>query len=88
MDCTQPTPLFFANKVIHRLVDNLLGCEIDGKQVETIRVVFRRCGGEWTRIVSGDPVHIGLLIKLVQAWGRTRQKQPKPHPDEAYEHDA
>lgn len=73
-DCPGNTPLFFANKVIHRFVDNLVGKPIKVDQVDTIKVVFRRCGGEWARIVSGDPVHVGLLIRLVQAWGRLNAK--------------
>lgn len=77
MDDEQETPLLFANKVIHKFVDNLLGRPIDRNQAFSIRVVFRRCGGEWSRILSGDPVHIGLLIRLIQAWGRT-VGAPKP----------
>lgn len=79
------TPLLFANKVIHKFVANLLAREITGRGVEAIRLVFRRCGGQWVRIVEGDPVHTGLLIRLVQAWGRSAKKV-KPNEDETLEH--
>ena len=75
MEEDEKTPLLFANQVVHKFVDNLLGRGIESKQIESIRVVFRRCGGEWSRIVYGDPVHVGLLIRLVQAWGRTVQEK-------------
>jgi hypothetical protein len=78
MDDPEKTPLFFANKVIHKFVDNLLGMDIDAKQCQAIRVVFRRCQGQWVGVHAGDPVHIGLLIKLIQAWGKTQKPQETP----------
>jgi hypothetical protein len=36
----------------------------------TLRVVFRRCGGEWGKIVEGDLVHLELLKQIVGVWGR------------------
>lgn len=75
MDEKEKPPLLFADKVVHKFVDNLLGRGIDGKQLASIRVVFRRCGGEWSRILAGDPIHIGLLIRLVQAWGQLNEKK-------------
>jgi hypothetical protein len=80
MDDPEKTPLFFANKVIHKFVDNLLGRDIDGKQCQAIRVAFRRCHGQWSSIVAGDPVHVGLLIRLIQAWGKAQpQKKEEPY---------
>lgn len=86
MDAEPETPLLFANKVIYKFVDNLLGRPVDRDQASTLRVVFRRCGGEWSRIVSGDPVHIGLLIRLIQAWGRSVpiQKRQDPSSQEVF----
>jgi len=75
MDEKEPSPLLFADKVVHKFVDNLLGRGIDGEQLASIRVVFRRCGGEWSSILAGDLVHIGLLIRLVQAWGNLNEKK-------------
>jgi hypothetical protein len=75
MDEKKESPLLFADKVVHKFVDNLLGRSIDGKQLGAIRVVFRRCGGEWSSILAGDPVHIGLLIRLVQTWGNLNEKK-------------
>lgn len=77
MDDHEEAPLFFANKVIHKFVDNLLGRDIDGEQCQAIRVVFRRCQGQWTGILAGDPVHIGLLIRLIKAWGKSHPKKEK-----------
>jgi hypothetical protein len=74
MDDPEETPLFFANQVIHKFVDNMLGRGIDSKQCQVIRVVFRRCGGQWFRVVGGDPVHIGLLIRLIKGWGEAQAK--------------
>lgn len=62
--------LYFADKVIHRFVDNLVGRKIQDNECRGIRLVFRYCGGRWDRIVVGDPIHIGLLMQLVQIWGR------------------
>jgi hypothetical protein len=73
MDEKEKPPLLFADKVVHKFVDNLLGRDIDGEQLAAIRVVFRRCGGSWSGILAGDPVHIGLLIRLVQAWGNVNE---------------
>jgi hypothetical protein len=84
MDDQEVTPLLFANKVIHKFVSNLLGREIDGKGASTIRVVFRNCGGDWQRILGGDPVHIGLLLKLVQAWGKASPQKPKDQSQEVF----
>jgi hypothetical protein len=77
MDDAEKTPLLFADKVIHRFVDNLLGRGVSGDQSKAIRVVFRHCGGQWDQIVSGDPIHIGLLMKLVQVWGKTAPPEEK-----------
>jgi len=74
MDDPEKTPLFFANKVIHKFVDNLLGRSIDSKQCQAIRVVFRKLGGQWAQVVAGDPVHVGLLIRIIKGWGKSQQK--------------
>lgn len=87
MEEQESTPLLFANKVIHKFVDNLLGRDIDKHSSEVIRVVFRRCGGDWYRILHGDPVHIGLLLKLIQAWGKTLKPEPQdPKSQELFAH--
>lgn len=80
MEDIETTPLLFANKVIQKFVENLLGQDIDPPDASTIRVVFRQCGGDWARVLHGDPVHIGLLLKLITAWGKTVQAKPRQDP--------
>lgn len=85
MDDQESTPLLFANKVIHKFVENLLGHGISKDGASSIRVVFRRCGGDWSRISGGDPVHIGLLLKLIAAWGKTlKPVTPDPKSQELF----
>lgn len=86
MDDKEVTPLLFANKVIHKFVDNLLGRDIDATGAAVIRVTFRNCGGSWEHILGGDPVHVGLLIKLIQAWGMANPKSPPNQNQEVFAH--
>lgn len=74
MNDAPKTPLIFANKVIHVFVDHLLGRGVEDRDCMVMRMVFNRCGGEWTRIGAGDPVHLGLLMRIVKAWGKAEKK--------------
>jgi len=64
-------PRIFANHVLKQLVQHMLGeeCVIHRDDFVAMRVVFRRCGGSWVRVESGDLSHIDLLKKIVTGWG-------------------
>lgn len=78
MEDSKP-PLVFANRVIRKVVDNLLG---DGLSVipddyVTMRVVFRKLGGSWQALSQGDIHQNQLIVRVVQAWGNIRGKARK-----------
>lgn len=66
-----PKPQVLANKLIHQLVTHTVNEDllISGRDYMTMRVVFRRCGGSWSKVLSGDLLHLELLKMIVLAWG-------------------
>ncbi len=72
-------PLVFANKVIRRFVDNLFGGQtmILPKDYMVMRVVFRKLGGSWKRIILGDIEANKLVVRIIQAWGTLHEKNRK-----------
>jgi hypothetical protein len=71
MDTPRP-PSIFANHVLSQVIRHAFGEDIVIEPCDflTLRVVFRRCGGEWGKIVEGDLVHLELLKQIVGVWGR------------------
>lgn len=76
MDDRPVHPLVFANHVIHQLVEHMVGEDvvIEPEDYTVLRVVFRKCGGQWHEITQGNLVHLELLKKIVSAWGRMPQR--------------
>jgi hypothetical protein len=71
-------PKVFANRVIDQVIHHMVGdtIRITPHDFIVVRVVFRRLGGRWEKLVSGDLVHIELLKEIITGWGKL------PHPDE------
>ena len=75
-------PTLFANWVVSIFADHLLGRELDAKDYTAIRAVFRRCGGSWSQVGSGNIVHMGVLMKILRAWNNVHP-QGEPQGDNA-----
>jgi hypothetical protein len=73
----QKTPLVFANQVIRKFVDNLLGQDmiVLPEDYLAIRTAFRSSRGEWEEVKSGNLVHLRILTNIVKAWGRMPQRR-------------
>ncbi|MFA5054239.1 MAG: hypothetical protein WC565_09285 [Parcubacteria group bacterium] len=71
-------PKVFANRTIEQIIRHMVGetVKITPQDYMVVRVVFRRLGGQWEKLVSGDLVHIELLKQIIGGWGKL------PHPDE------
>ena len=71
------TPLVFANKVIRQMVQHMVAEDmvIDRKDYIAIRVVFRKCGGSWTKFVDGDLLQFKLLKEVITSWGQMPGRQ-------------
>jgi len=80
----RPEPLAFANRAIRQFVDNSVGekCALLKGDYLVIRRVFRRLGGHWEKVVSGDPRHVSLLSRLVKAWGKRMKGRRMTKPGE------
>jgi hypothetical protein len=78
VDVDKP-PLVFAEQAIRRLATNQLGAEvmITPNDYMVMRVVFRKRGGSWEDVASGDTSQILLLGSVVRRWGKLLQKQRK-----------
>ncbi len=74
MDETTDHPKLMANRVIQQMVDHMLADapRLEGKDFLVVRTVFRSAGGEWARVADGDTKHLGLLKKVVTAWGTSK----------------
>ena len=72
MDDSPTPPLVFANRVIDQFLEHLFGGEIkaDDKDYQSIRTVFRWCGGNWEKLATGDMGQIQLLQTVVTSWGK------------------
>lgn len=71
------TPLVFANQVIRRFVDNLLGSDmiVLPEDYLAIRTAFRKLGGSWEKVHHGDLGQIEGLTKILKAWGKMPQRK-------------
>jgi len=66
-------PLNFANRIIKTLIDNHYKDEhflVGQNDYATIRVVFRKLGGSWEKLVHGDVEQTRLLARVVKVWGK------------------
>ena len=73
------TPLIFANQAIRKFVNNHFSDKVLvlPDDYRAMRVVFRKKGGTWEGVVSGDVQQIRLLSNIVKAWGKLKQDQRK-----------
>jgi len=78
MDEEVKVPKVFANRVIEQVIRHMVSdtIQITPQDYTVVRVVFRRLGGQWEKLVAGDLVHIELLKNIITGWGKL------PHPDE------
>ncbi len=72
MDDSPDPPLHFANRLVRKFADNLVGEDVVTLPDDyvAIRAAFRSAGGSWFRLVRGDINHTRLLEKLILAWGK------------------
>lgn len=76
MDDAPAVPLVFAERVIRQFVDHLLGGgTVRPRDYMVMRLVFRKLGGSWDKIVHGDIEQITMLEKVVTNWGKRRPKE-------------
>lgn len=77
MDDFEVPPSVFANHVIKQMVDHSFGgdLELDYQDYMVIRTVFRRCGGSWGLLCTGDLLSLSLLGKIVVAWGQMPERK-------------
>jgi hypothetical protein len=73
VDSAPLVPLVFANRVIRQFADHMgLGGSIKPRDYMMMRLVFRKLGGEWDKVVHGDIQQITLLEKVITRWGKIR----------------
>jgi hypothetical protein len=79
MDTPPTPPLVLADRLIEQLVHNLVSGDIEIKPdgFMAIRVVFRKCGGNWEKLLHGDIVQSCLLSKIAVVWGQNQQSGKK-----------
>ena len=74
LDTPNEPQIVFANRVIRQFADNMLGAgtEIQDRDFQVIRIVFRYLGGSWLALMGGDIKQLTLLESLIQGWGAKR----------------
>lgn len=72
MDAPPQPPRQLANRIIRQFVDHLFGEDMEVRRNDfmAIRTVFRQMGGSWQSIDDGSKDAIGILEKVVVAWGK------------------
>ena len=77
VDDKKKPPVVLANHVIRQMVDHALAEDmvVTPEDFMAIRVTFRQCGGQWSSIMLGDIVHVELLSKIVNAWGKLPERK-------------
>lgn len=79
MTDTLPPPIHFANRLIRKLVDNLLGPDMMILPADylLLRLAFKSRGGTWEGIIQGDMTTTRLIENLIVIWGKqdTRIRQ-------------
>jgi hypothetical protein len=76
MDAPPKPPIVLAERLIKQFVDHLVAGapEIKPDDFMAIRVVFRKCGGNWEKIIHGDIVQVSLLAKIATVWANSASK--------------
>lgn len=72
MDPPKKPPIVFANNVIRNTVDHTMSEKaiVLPQDYTTLRVTFRKLGGSWEQLASGDVGQARLLAKIVKKWGK------------------
>jgi len=72
-------PKVFANKVIRQMVQHMVSEDmvIEPRDYLAVRSVFKKCGGSWEKLVSGEQVHIELLKEIVSGWGQMPDRKKR-----------
>ncbi len=70
-------PLAFSERIIRQFIDHSFGVEKSrSKQdIQVMRVVFRKEGGSWEKLMRGDQAQLKLLSSIVVAWGKNSTKE-------------
>lgn len=65
-------PLAFAERILRQIIDHTFGVEKSrtSQDLQVMRVVFRREGGSWEKLMRGDQTQLKLLSNIVVAWGK------------------
>lgn len=65
-------PLAFSERILRQCVDHAFGVEKarTDKDLKLMRLVFRREGGSWEKLMRGDQKQLKLLGDIVVAWGK------------------
>lgn len=65
-------PLVFANRVVRMILDHLHGPDMvaEDNDYATIRLAFRKSGGNWEALWQGDKKQNELLKTIVNAWAQ------------------
>ena len=69
-----PKPKQFANQIIQQMVQHAVAGEtqLASRDYTSIRVVFRRLGGSWSKFADGDHHHMELLRNIIANWAKSR----------------
>lgn len=80
MDSQKEPPLIFANKVIRQIADHLLGSDVilSPKDFSVLRVVYRRLGGTWEKLIGGDLKSLKILEDVIIRWGKSPNLKREP----------
>lgn len=70
MDCQPDPPLLFANRIIRQFVDHMGGGDLvmEEPDFQAVRILFRRLGGAWEKVLGGDMADMDRLKKVITAW--------------------
>lgn len=68
-DDSQPKVL--ANRIILQFVQHSVSPDavVTPQDYIALRVVFRKCGGSWEKVMNGEQVDTELLKTIIMAWG-------------------
>lgn len=80
MDDPKTPPLVFADLVIQRFVNNLLGASmvVEPADYAFIKAVFHRCKGSWEQLVRGDIYNTLALEQAITQWGAMPGRKKAP----------
>jgi alpha/beta superfamily hydrolase len=69
-----PKPKQFANQIIQQMVQHAASGDtmLAARDYMSIRVVFRRMGGSWSKFADGNYHHMELLRNVIASWIQSR----------------